>query len=154
MSLAIDLDGTLANWLSDHAQMGDWKPGARDAVQRLRDDGHKIIVHSCRSTWDAGGGVAAIARFLRAGGFIPFAVSVGPRQNEEWRFVSPGGHIKRAAETDGVVGIDVRAIGIWVGKGKPIAHYYIDDRAIRFKGNWQETLDEIRTESGALWPPQ
>ncbi len=32
--------------------------------------------------------------------------------------------------------------------GKPIAHVWIDDRAIRFR-NWQQTLDELEADYGA-----
>jgi hypothetical protein len=32
--------------------------------------------------------------------------------------------------------------------GKPIAHVWIDDRAVRFK-NWEQTLEELRTDYGA-----
>jgi len=31
---------------------------------------------------------------------------------------------------------------IWLGMGKPIADYYIDDRAIKFE-NWKQALEEI-----------
>lgn len=28
--------------------------------------------------------------------------------------------------------------------GKPMAHIYIDDRALKFEGNWKQTLDDVR----------
>ena len=37
---------------------------------------------------------------------------------------------------------------IWMGPGKPIADYYIDDRAIKFE-NWKQTLHEIPRIIGA-----
>lgn len=33
---------------------------------------------------------------------------------------------------------------IWTA-GKPMADIYLDDRAIQFKGNWQETLNDINS---------
>lgn len=45
--LAIDWDNTLMS--------GDeWLPGAQDALKRFKEEGHKIIIHSCNSpTWVA-----------------------------------------------------------------------------------------------------
>ena len=46
------------------------------------------------------------------------------------------------------------AVELWLGKhdiqvdevcdSKPPALVYVDDRAIRFRGNWDQTIDEIR----------
>lgn len=42
-TLAIDWDNTLMNGK-------DWLPGAKTALKRLRELGHKIIIHSCNSS--------------------------------------------------------------------------------------------------------
>lgn len=34
---------------------------------------------------------------------------------------------------------------IWQEVGKPMGYVYLDDRAIQFKGNWRETLQNIQT---------
>lgn len=33
---------------------------------------------------------------------------------------------------------------IWQDKGKPVADYYIDDRAIRFRENWTDITRELK----------
>lgn len=33
--------------------------------------------------------------------------------------------------------------GIFSGSGKPIAEFYVDDRAVHYAGNWEETMREI-----------
>lgn len=44
--VAIDWDNTLV----DSTQK--WLPGAQTAIKRLREDGHKVIIHSCnRKAW-------------------------------------------------------------------------------------------------------
>lgn len=125
MNLAIDLDGTLADWGDNHAACGEWQEGAKEALRGLLDGGDKVIVHSCRATWAAGGGRQEIARFLGSGGFRPVFSDVFA-----W------------ADT-----LDPGEVGIWVGEGKPVAHWYIDDRAIEHRGNWFETLQRLRVKS-------
>lgn len=34
---------------------------------------------------------------------------------------------------------------IYTGKGKPKATMYVDDRAIGFKGNWSQTIEDINS---------
>lgn len=52
-SVAIDIDGVIADysmgWQGDDF-IGDPLPGAREFLQSLREDGYKVILHSCRST--------------------------------------------------------------------------------------------------------
>lgn len=32
---------------------------------------------------------------------------------------------------------------LWSGPGKPMAQVYIDDRAVPFRGNWRQTVDDV-----------
>lgn len=32
---------------------------------------------------------------------------------------------------------------IWEDKGKPVAHWYIDDRGVRYDSDWSKTLAEL-----------
>lgn len=92
MVIAVDFDHTLVDY--DKAL-----PGAKEAINTLREQGHKIIIWSCNNkSW--------IERVLR---------------NNDIRY-------DWIAESDG---------------GKIIADVYIDDRAIRFNGNWDDTLKEV-----------
>ena len=57
-------------------------------------------------------------------------------------------HSGRCASGDGIVAIEE-----WLGKhgihvdmvcsDKPLAEMYVDDRAIQFNGNWEETMREV-----------
>jgi hypothetical protein len=40
--IAIDWDNTLMSG-------EEWLPGAKDALKRLREEGHKIVIHSCNN---------------------------------------------------------------------------------------------------------
>lgn len=33
--------------------------------------------------------------------------------------------------------------GIFSGSGKPLSEFYVDDRAVTYAGNWEETMKEI-----------
>lgn len=47
-TFAIDWDATLVN----HDQ--EWLPYAQEALRALLQDGHKVIIHSCRANWAEG----------------------------------------------------------------------------------------------------
>jgi hypothetical protein len=130
LNFAVDLDGTLAEWDEDHFVCGTWKPGAQEALRTIltvpTPGENRVIVHSCRATWAAGGGTRAVEQFILNGGFVP--ILVDQANQETWVSAREVGDV-----------IELR-VGIWVGRGKPIAHWYVDDRAIEFKGNWETTL--------------
>lgn len=123
MNLAIDLDNTLAAYVNDQPHCGDWLEGAREALDQLLILGHKVCIQTCRATWEEGGGLKECKRFFAEVGFHPVVVTA-PRWSE---------HVDSAA----------REVGIWMGVGKPIAHYYIDDRGITYRGDWGAVLDEL-----------
>ena len=111
-------------------------PGAQEALHAVLDAGAEVLVHSCRTGWGDGGGVGAVVEFVRAGGFEPCLVDTrddGPSQVQVW------------AEPEG----PGRRVGIWVGRGKPIAQAYIDDRAVRFEGSWADVLAQLGLEPSA-----
>lgn len=135
LSLAIDLDGTLAHWASADVFVGAWIDGAQAALLAFRKADYKVVVQTCRATWAEGGGLKAVADFLRTGGFVPFAVSgveTDGWSQEVWRYVYPDGTVKQHDEVAPYLQDD-RAVGVWVGLGKPVAHAYIDDRAVPFR---------------------
>lgn len=159
MILAIDLDGTLAHWVSVEGNVasgnepfrvempvGEWIPGAAFAVRRLREAGHRVILHTCRATWAAGGDTRACGAFLRSGGFVPFVVSSSElERGERWRLMRDDGVVERQPYMQDVACEDVKAVGIWLGVGKPIAHVYVDDRAAVFSldDGWDPLLDRL-----------
>ena len=110
--IAIDLDGTLTRWeRGDSAQangIGEWIPGAKEALDTFLQIGFKIVVHTCRATWEAGGSYAGVRAFLDEAGYT-----------------------------------EDRGVSVWHEVGKPIAQFYIDDRAIPFTGSWDRALGDV-----------
>lgn len=101
ITLSIDIDGVIAVIREDlDYQLCDPIPGAREALQKLREDGYFLILHTARHI----NKLRATQQWLNEHG-IPF---------------------------DHLV------------MGKPTARYYIDDRALRFEGDWSAMLDRIR----------
>lgn len=96
MVIAIDFDGTIVNGTRP-------LPGAREAINILREKGHEIIIFSCNG--------------------------------KDW--------IKSILENN-----DIRYDWISEGTQKPVAHVYIDDRGIGFRGDWEATLKEVETIAG------
>jgi len=110
-TVAIDLDGVLYQlyWTNDDVLtayqpfvFGSLVPGAVDAVQGLKNDGWKIIIHTAR---------------LWAGN----PVNMGFSQQQMIDAV------QNRLDQD-TIPYDV----LWTEGGKPSADYYVDDKAITF----------------------
>lgn len=155
LGVAFDLDGTLASWDRSKgfpAGCGEWLPGAAEAVAWCRERGVKVLFHTCRCTWQDGGGWMAVAQFAYEGGFAPWLVTLDEAggQRELWTrctydrgLLDPWGLDRPARNPrthQPMVPEDVRAVGIWLGRGKPLADVYVDDRGMHFDGSWAAAL--------------
>ena len=51
MRICIDLDGTICDLKQPHESYADVKPkaGAKEMIQKLREEGHTIIIHTARN---------------------------------------------------------------------------------------------------------
>jgi hypothetical protein len=134
MILAVDLDNTLSEGGAEG--VGAWLPGAQEALHQALEAGAEVLVHTCRTGWLNGGGVAAVEEFLRSGGFAPCLVDTEDRG---------GNQVQVWAEAKG----PGRRVGIWVGRGKPIAQAYVDDRGVAFNGSWAEVIAVLGLEPSA-----
>jgi len=114
--LAIDLDGVILkfNWEAwerdDMEYWGELMPGVIEALRRLRQQGYRLVIHTCRTN---------------------------PVINSSYPLDKLYQMVRNTLEK-----YKIPYDEIWIGAGKPIADYYIDDRAIRFE-NWEQTLKEI-----------
>lgn len=81
MILAVDFDDVLCDSrnVKPGYRMGLPVPGAVDAMQRLRDDGHELIVHTVRAVAD----VKHVADWLRFFA-MPFDDVTGIKPNATW----------------------------------------------------------------------
>lgn len=98
--IAVDFDHTLID-----TPTGKPIKGALDALEQLRELGHKIVIHSCNNP-------LFIRQWLAEREF-PFDAIWGESPIDEG--------------------------------AKPVAAVYIDDRAVAFRGNWNETLRDTLT---------
>jgi hypothetical protein len=116
----VDWDSTLVEDL--YPEQGDWLPGAVSALHELNRHGD-IIIFSCR---------------------------VAPYEFPTQR--NPEDDIARDPETLATTIARMQAmldevglghVEIWQRPYKPNATVYIDDKAVRFTGNWVDTLDGV-----------
>jgi len=113
MTVAVDFDGVLHGYsrgFGDGSIYDPPVPGAREAMEALREQGHKIYIFSTRSN-----------KIYRRKNNID--------QDE--------------AMQDWLNAHEIPFDKIWT-YGKPMADVYIDDRAIGFRGDWDQTLREIQ----------
>ena len=112
-SIAIDFDGVIhINDNIDHSISGKVIPGAKEAIDQLKDK-FKIVIYSARIRPDFGieQGINDITEFLNNNNIYYDEIAIC----------------------------------------KPVAKYYIDDRAIRFV-NWDDALQQVQTVKQAAGP--
>lgn len=108
--IAIDFDGTIC----DHAfpKIGDPKAGVKDAIHRLRNMGFYVIIWTCRTchwNYEVFGGDPTTHTFERPA--VKDMIAWLKEQGIEYDEIDDG------------------------SRGKPLADYYIDDKAVRFDEN-------------------
>jgi predicted HAD superfamily phosphohydrolase YqeG len=112
-TIVLDFDGTIM----PHVWPKFAPPfsGVKDAIARMRQAGYKVMVHTCRtaSYWEMMGNHQI------------------PRMDEAIE------QVRNYLKEYGIV-VD----GIWTAD-KPVATYYVDDRAIQFKGDWNDVCQQM-----------
>ena len=117
--ITIDFDGTLVDW--DYPSCGKPKDGAREALTLLRFLGYYVLIWSCRTcNW--------FPEVFPPPGLTREKLISDMRQSLEVAQI-PYDEID-----DGT-------------RGKPLADFYIDDKAIRFQDNWPQIAQLIAQQS-------
>ena len=120
MIIAVDFDGTIVE--NDFPRIGKFKPEAEKTLLKLYDEGHYIIIWTCRS----GRALNACEQFLKKNNFKYHVIN---EQNPE----NLASH----------KGIDTR---------KVYADIYVDDKHIGFKVDWKKIYKEIQKANGTYIP--
>lgn len=152
-TVAVDMDGTIAAWERGDgtefgAAAGAWLPGSQEFIRELLGVGLKVVVHTCRATWELGGGTPAVEAFVASGVFAPASLSdlrgfPGVGEHGEFPPITRERHpavkmfvprLVVGQEMEGLHADDLDSaageVGVWVGVGKPIASAYVDDRGV------------------------
>ncbi len=109
----IDFDGTLCKFA--FPKVGTVEPNVKKALELLKAKGYTIKIHSCRTC------------------IAPY----------------PGSNIKRGTHIDLILKfleyneIPFDELIVDETMNKPIADAYIDDRGIKYEGNWMEIANEL-----------
>lgn len=120
--IAIDFDGTLVRkaW----PDIGEWMPGAIDAMKELRKAGHHPYLYTARlaPTWPDGSR-RSLSDVL---------------QDED--------RVRRLMDASGLAWMDV-----WTGEGKPHWDLLVDDKALWYPGrpgSWKKLVPAILKRVG------
>ena len=108
-TICLDFDGVIhsciSGWQGEKKINDSPIYGARESINRLREIGNTVLVHSCRCRSKVGR--SAIEKYLK----------------------------KHHIIVDGIC------------EHKPQADYYVEDKAIKFDGVWDEVVDQISEET-------
>jgi hypothetical protein len=120
--IAVDFDGTLVEkaWPG----MGDWLPGAVEAMKALHEAGHTIFLYSARLS-----------------GLWPDGAERKPAE-----VVIATQEVREKLDA---AGLDF--ISIWTGEGKPHWDLLIDDKALYFPGrpgSWRKLVPVVLKRVG------
>lgn len=124
--IAIDLDGTLID--NAWPQMGDWKPGAVEAIRRFQREGYVVMVFTIRIS--------------------PYWLDGTKRAQED---------IDRdyQAVRDKLDSAGLTSVSIWTKEGKPPFSVLIDDKAERYNPTaraWRRLTEKVLLRLGAENP--
>lgn len=107
-TIAVDIDGVIADYSAGwqgEGIIGAPLPGAKKFLERLREAGWEIIIHTTRGTDE-------VAEYCKEHGLVYDQIN----DNANLRGRNPG---------------------------KPIASVYLDDRAVKFNGDYDQAFKEI-----------
>ncbi|MEA3559499.1 MAG: hypothetical protein U9R75_09630, partial [Candidatus Thermoplasmatota archaeon] len=119
MIIAVDLDGCVVSYKNGWEgpdKFGEIIAGARQALAELHKAGHHIIIHTCRYS------TPALVQFLR---------------KNDIHFDDINHDAPNAYEDE------YKIQGKAIGYRKIHADIYIDDKGVRFEGNWNSILDFV-----------
>lgn len=124
--IVIDWDGTLVE--NHWPDMGDWLPGAIEAVKRFHRAGYKVMVFSARLS--------------------PYWLDGSDR---------PTADVAKSIQEvrDKLDAADLPYVGIWTKPGKPPLSVLIDDKAERYHGTngaWRKLTEKVLLRLGAEEP--
>ena len=111
MRILVDFDGTIVE--DKYPEIGELKPGVKEAFTELRNKGVYISVLSCRTSVE----------------LFPNKIDRDNQMRLMENFL-----VENEIPFNEVINYS----------DKPIATYYIDDRAIEFKDNWNEIVKRIK----------
>lgn len=119
-TVAVDFDGTIYAGPWTHADEIIGKPnhGAIEWLISEVNRGHRLIIHTCRLTASYKG--------------CPF-----PESNHRDTAVVVA-CIRQWLLSQGMSSLEVESLEFWTRPGKPWAHEYLDDRAVRFEGTFPQ----------------
>jgi hypothetical protein len=116
----VDWDGTCVEevWPG----MGDWLPGAVEALREMSAIG-KTVIYSLRC-------------HLYEMDDVTLRPEADVREHEQM--------IRSKLDCEGLHDVEVYP----PDRGKPPGKFYVDDRAVRFTGDWREVMEVIRGTDG------
>jgi hypothetical protein len=111
----VDLDGTLVQgrWPG----LGEWIPGAREALRAFLDAGYRVRVFSCR---------------LHSKNLD----ETTPRDGVDHLYEQM--RVRKLLTDAGFPEVEI------VFEDKPAAVLYLDDKGLRFDGSWKRTLRQVK----------
>jgi hypothetical protein len=112
--ISVDWDGTCVE--NKWPEMGDWLPGAREALRQLLDSGFEVVIFSTR--------------------LAPCDVD-----EETPRPAVQAGEIRHVRYMLNAAGL--QDVDIWTKPWKVGARFYVDDKALEFSGDWKRVLVRI-----------